>query len=151
MKTVQLETTNLILGCRIRSKHAIESNPKEARIAPLWQSFLQEGGTSSIPEAKSPAIYAVYNNYESDVTGSYDLTLGAESNASNDKLHTAKVPAGKYLVFEGKGETPQCTIDAWQEIWTYFADKNSFYKRAYTTDFELYDSPEGVNIYIGIE
>lgn len=151
MKVVQLETPKSILGTSITTKHAIENNPAEGRIAPLWQNFLQKGATNSIPEAKSQAIYAIYNNYESDVTGSYKLTLGAESDAYTKQLEQANIPTGTYLVFEGTGPSPQCTIDAWQAVWAYFANQNSTYKRSYTTDFETYTSNEGVNIYINID
>lgn len=150
MNLKTLETPIRILGSTTETKHDIESNPANSRIAPLWGEFLQKGGTESIPEAKSPAIYAVYNQYESDVTGMYTLTLGAETISQDDTLNSALIPAGEYLVFEGKGPAPQCTIEAWQTIWAYFANENSDYKRAYTTDFEAYTGPENVSIYINI-
>jgi len=151
MKVVQLNKPKTILGTSTTTKHAIENNPAEGRIAPLWQSFLQKGATNSIPEAKSQAIYAVYNNYESDLTGTYKLTLGAESDTSTKQLEQAKIPTGTYLVFEASGPSPQCTIDAWQAVWAYFANETSSYKRSYTTDFEIYTSNEGVSIYINID
>jgi len=151
MKIVQIETPKSIVGKSIQSKHDIEMNPANSRITPLWQTFFQEGGTSSIPEAKSQAIYAVYNDYESDVTGMYTLTLGAESDANPSDLKKEDIPTGNYLVFEGKGAIPNCTLEAWQEVWAYFANEDSEYKRSYTTDFELYTGPEGVSIYINID
>lgn len=152
MKTVQINTAKTVVGTSIQSSHDIESDQSTSRIAPLWGAFMQNGRTASIPEAKSQEVYAVYNEYESDMSGMYTLTVGAESDAeTSGEFKQSVVPTGKYLVFEGKGALPKCTFDAWNEIWAYFASDEAEHERAYTTDFEHYTAPEGVTIYIAIK
>jgi predicted transcriptional regulator YdeE len=45
---------------------------------------------------------------------------------------------------------PQTLIQTWIAIWDYFA-KDSEYKRAYTTDFELYRGGDAVDIHIAVK
>ncbi len=42
-------------------------------------------------------------------------------------------------------------IESWQRVWSYFLNVNCPNKRRFTTDFEFYDGPEKVSIYIAIE
>jgi len=151
-RIVQLETAKTILGTTARSSHALESDQSTSRITPLWGAFMQKGMTASIPEAKSQEVYAVYNEFESDVSGMYSVTVGAESDAeTSGELKQRNIPTGKYLVFESKGPLPQCTVNAYQELWAYFASDEAEHERAYTTDFEHYTGPEGVEVYIAIK
>jgi len=152
MKIVQLETAKTVLGTTTRTSFDIESDQSTSRIGPLWGAFMQNGMSASIPNAKSQEVFGVYNTYESDMKGMYTLTVGAESDAeTSDELQQSTIPSAKYLVFEGKGALPQCTVDAWNEIWAYFASEDAEHERAYTTDFEHYTGPEGVEIYIAIK
>ena len=152
MKIVQVNTAKTVLGTTTRTSHDIESDQSTARIGPLWGAFMQKGMTASIPEAKSQEVYAVYDTYESDMKGLYTLTVGAESSAeASGELEHSNIPTGKYLVFEGKGALPQCTVDAWHAVWGYFASDEAEHERAYTTDFEHYTGPEEVDIYIAIK
>ncbi len=151
MKTIQLDTLKTVVGTSIQTSHAIESDQSTSRIGPLWGAFMQNGMAASIPEAKSQEVYAVYNEYESDMSGMYTLTVGAESDSTeSEPLKQRNIPTGKYLVFEGKGALPQCTVDAWHAVWDYFASEDAEHERAYTTDFEHYTGQEDVDIYIAI-
>lgn len=152
LKVVQTEAPKTVLGTTTRTSHDIESDQNTSRIGPLWGAFMQNGMSASIPEAKSQEVFAVYNEYESDMSGMYTLTVGAESDAAtSSEIKQSTIPATKYLVFEGKGALPQCTIDAWNTVWAYFASEEAEHERAYTTDFEHYTGPEGVEIYIAIK
>ena len=57
--------------------------------------------------------------------------------------------AGHYLVFQGVGPMPLAVIETWQRIWNYFTT-NDEYQRRYLSDFEIYNAPDEVTIYIGI-
>ncbi|MEM6427732.1 MAG: GyrI-like domain-containing protein [Deinococcota bacterium] len=151
MKQTQQDTSVRILGSSVRTNHELESNPETGRIPALWQTFMQQGAAQSIPGASSPVVYAVYSDYESDVSGDYTLTLGTTSEAEDANLNPVTVPTGNYLVFEEAGPTPACTVQAWQTIWAYFADPNCEHTRAYDADFEMYTAAEGVSVYIGIK
>ena len=152
MELVQLDTPRRILGKTVQTKYALEVDPATTRIPGHWQAFMEMGGTSAIPAAQEAAIYAVYSDYESDMQGLYTLTLGTVSGAeASEEFKAATLPAGRFLQFTAQGAAPDCTVNAWNEVWAYFADETSEHKRAYTTDFEVYTGPEGVSIYIEIE
>jgi len=44
----------------------------------------------------------------------------------------------------------QAIIETWGEIWEYFSNENSQYKRAYKTDFEYYKDQNEIEIYISV-
>jgi predicted transcriptional regulator YdeE len=60
------------------------------------------------------------------------------------------IPAQKYLKFTARGAQPSSIMKAWANIWSYFG-KSDHPMRAYTDDFELYKSPELVEIYIAVK
>lgn len=121
-------------GKIIRTNNLLELDPQTAQIGYLWESFLSKGDRSLRP-------YAVYSAYSSDENGDFDVTVGVKS-----ELGTL-VHQNKYLVFEEKGEAPECVLRAWRSVWEYF--KTSEETRLFQTDFEEY-SADGVQIYIGI-
>ncbi|MCW8346836.1 GyrI-like domain-containing protein [Vibrio sp. ZSDZ65] len=95
--------------------------------------------------------YSVYCNYESDVNGDFDVLMGSnEISSSNVELSSVSVLSGSYLKFESEGEFPAAVIAAWQSIWSYFASSNCEHERAYTTDFEHFESASKVSVYIAL-
>ena len=74
-----------------------------------------------------------------------------EVSSSKVPLVSVEVKAGKYLRFQSEGVVPECVINAWQEVWAYFSNENCSHARAYTTDFELYESPTKVNVYSALK
>ncbi|MYM58308.1 AraC family transcriptional regulator [Vibrio sp. OCN044] len=139
-----------VTGFTVRTCNLSEQEASTAKIASLWQHFYQQA--SAHLEAQS-SVYGVYSNYESGVSGKYDLTVGAtrmSPDCLNGQVELA-VPAGKYLVFSAKGEMPATVINLWQEIWTYFADSDCLQKRAYSYDYERYLDDSSVEICIAID
>jgi predicted transcriptional regulator YdeE len=61
-----------------------------------------------------------------------------------------KLAEGKYKVFYGEGEMPQVVIDLWGQVWQYFASEGAE-ERAYTTDYEWYETYGKVHVYIAIK
>ena len=57
---------------------------------------------------------------------------------------------GEYLLFEKSGDMPKSTVELWESIREFF-DKNTEFKRAFLSDFEVYESEKRVRIYIGIK
>ncbi len=147
MKPVKVDSQT-VYGISVRTRNANEMNPETAKIGDLWQRFYEQ----VTPEMKAGAnIYGVYYNYESDAGGEFSVLAGAAPLL--DTLHDLEkvtLEAGDYLLFEGKGDMPQTVINTWTEIWGFFA-ANTDYKRAYTTDFELYKSEDEIAIYIAIQ
>jgi len=61
------------------------------------------------------------------------------------------LPEANYLVFTQQGEMPQAVIDAWMEVWDFFASDQTEYQRTYTVDFEFYSGPEQVELHIAVK
>jgi predicted transcriptional regulator YdeE len=144
-----------ILGSALQTSFTLESNPTTAKIPSHWQNFFSTAIANQIPNPKeAQKTYAVYTNYTNEYKGDYSLIIGAEV-AHNSVVPTglaqAIIPAGQYMVFTAQGQMPHTVIDTWKEIWSFF-DKNKIIKRAYKTDFEVYDvsNPNTALIYIGL-
>ncbi|MEW6733519.1 MAG: GyrI-like domain-containing protein [Acidobacteriota bacterium] len=143
-----------IVGISIRTTNRAEMNAETAQIPSLWQTFYQERLTEKIPEQISGGlVYGVYSSYESDLNGAYTLTAGLEVKDGIDvsqRFSKVEIAEGKYLVFHGQGAMPQIIFDTWGRVWALFSS-NSQCKRAYTTDFEVYQGQDEISIYISIK
>jgi predicted transcriptional regulator YdeE len=142
-----------VIGIQIRTTNGAEASPATAKIPGLWGRFFQERIADKIPNRKTPGvIIATYSDYETDFTGPYSLTVGAEvTDVGNvpEGMKAIRSPAGKYMVFSAQGPMPQTLIDTWKHIWQYFP--NQSYKRAYTTDYEIHSAPDRADIYIAVK
>ena len=139
-----------VTGLSTRSKNADEQNPLTAKIGPLWQQFFM-GGLFQ-PSPSSPNVVGVYDQYESDWNGAFDVTAGvkAASSALPD-MKTVQVQTGAYLVFTCLGEMPQAVIAAWMQVWQYFSASRTDVQRLYVTDFEEYLAPDEVAVCLGVK
>lgn len=108
-------------------------------IGQLWQNFLVHPVFSTFAK-EGRKIYVVYDQYESDHTGFYRVTIGyknLEALAQDAKYNTVKIKAGIYKEFEVSPATPEKIGEAWQGIWE---DKSL--KRSFDTDFEVYKNDQ---------
>jgi predicted transcriptional regulator YdeE len=140
----------IVDGLSIRTTNADEAQPARAKIPALWQRFFEEGHSAAVPGA----VYGVYTEYATDASGPYTLVVGGASDgrsAPEEPLVRVQIPAGRYLAFTSKGHVPAAVVAGWQAVWEYFARPDAP-KRAYTTDFELYDPSAlyEVRIYIAV-
>jgi len=154
MKSVLKEIAPFrVAGISVRTTNREEASPETGRLGPLWGRFFQEGIAGRIANQVSDSqIYGVYSDYESDVNGAYTVTAGVQvelSTKTADGFTDVDVAGGEYLVFEGKGPMPQVVIDTWMAVWKNFS-QNTEFKRAYTTDFELYKGMDEVAIHISV-
>ena len=147
MDIVQFESKK-IKGLKCRTSNAQEMNAETAKIP----DFVAHVGNNLTIDYKNGArAWSVYHNYESDAHGEYDVLMGSDSVASSHlPLDSVVIDSGRYLIFAGEGKFPKAIIETWQKIWSYFSDVNCQHKRKYTTDFEYYNGPEKVSIYIAI-
>ena len=150
MRVEEIEE-KLIYGIKTRTKNSDEMSQESAKIGAIWQKF---DATVDVDYKGGQRVYGVYYNFESDANGEFDVLAGYETSSMD--LDNVKIQKGKYLVF---GKTFQesddaarveAIIETWGEIWEYFSDENSEYKRVYTTDFEYYKGPNEIEIYISI-
>lgn len=148
LKTVEPFT---VAGLQVRTRNADEQQVDTAKIGPMWQQFFTEGLFDNVPARQSESfVYGVYSDYESDATGYFNVTAGVQVDATSAGYPAVSVEGGDYLVFSAKGTMPDCVIQAWGLIWAYFADNPQTLRR-FTTDFEVYNAPDSVAIYIGIQ
>ncbi|MDO6563511.1 effector binding domain-containing protein [Amphritea sp. 1_MG-2023] len=137
-----------VRGIRVRTKNSAEMNPEKAKIAGLWQRFYADIAPTLSQQA---SVLGVYCNYASDLAGEYDVLAGSDMLKDEHAAESVAIKGGRYLVFEGKGGLPEIVIETWSKVWDYFSSDQSDYTRAYTTDFELYNGDNEIQIFIAIE
>ncbi|GAA6171682.1 GyrI-like domain-containing protein [Colwellia sp. KU-HH00111] len=144
-----ISKTITISGFSIRTDNATEMDPQTGQIAKLWQTFDK---TVPVDYKNGERIYGVYSDYESDHTGKFTVLAGFDGNdsSSQSQLESITIPEGKYLVFSHKGDMPQIAIDAWTEVWHYFSQTNTEYKRRFSIDFEFYPNGNEIEVHIAI-
>ncbi|XQW84115.1 GyrI-like domain-containing protein [Thalassotalea piscium] len=140
----------LITGLSLRTDNATEMDPTTATIGKLWQAF---DNTVPVDYKKGERVYGVYFDYESDHTGLFSVLAGFNGSTfpEHSALKQVVIPEGQYLVFSHEGDMPKIAIDAWTEVWQYFANENVEQQRLYTTDFEYYPSSNKIEVHIAIK
>ena len=160
-------------GISIRTTNIAEISQETAKIGKLWQTFYQKH-VKHLEEGQD--IYGIYQNYESDDVGAFDVVASwkvdaqqddqeqssnddkastVKTNKNTNNLVTASIPAGNYMVFAEYGNMPNTVMNAWEKAWEYFNNPSCEHTRTYNVDFERY--VEGaleygqVELYIGIK
>ena len=134
-------------GIEVSTTNEAEMKSGTAKIPGLWANFYRDHYGKTLI---GTPVYGVYTNYESDVNGRYSVVAGVKADRADTKYKDVRIEGGRYLVFKKEGDSPASVVAAWQDVWKYFANANSEYKRSYTTDFEVYESPTKVAVYIAI-
>jgi predicted transcriptional regulator YdeE len=153
-KTLQRRRPMRVAGLALRTDNAAEAQPKIGKIPGLWQRFRSEDWFDRLGKlgAFGPPV-GVYSDYESDASGSFQISAGREikaNAAAAAPLEIVSVPAGMYLLFKSSGSLPGSVIRGWQDVWAYFARPGAP-ARAYTYDVEIYPDAETVEIWVAIE
>jgi predicted transcriptional regulator YdeE len=147
-----------VIGIAARTDNAKEAT-SDGIIPKQWQKFLSDGMLTKIRDATGPNLYAVYADYASDHNGEYTYVVGAQVKDGTTPLSgmvVKRVLAGQYAVFTTEiGPFAKVVPAAWHRIFK-LEDEGKI-KRAYKTDFEIYDesaqNPQNaqIDIYIGIK
>ena len=106
-----------------------------AAIGALWRRLFEEGIFFAVPHPADDHSIGLYDAYETDMTGPYDVTIGrAVTDAAERPAGTAvkTIPAGRYAEFVVRGDVQRAVGEFWTEVWKLPLD------RAYTADFEEY-------------
>lgn len=145
---IQLEEKNMI-GIGSRTKNSDPDMPLV--IGGLWKNLFETGVYQKIDHKKGMSTIALYDEYESDVSGAYDITVGTEVTLAHkipEGCLVKKIPAGKYARFIVKGNMQKAVAEFWEAFW------KMDIKRSYRADFEEYlgSDPENceIHIYIGL-
>ena len=147
-----------VTGIEARTTNAKEASA-DAIIGKQWQKFFAEGIPQKIPNRLDQVFYAVYSDYASDHNGEYSFLIGAkvkEGTAAPPGLVAKHIQPGSYAVITSdRGPFPKVVPETWQRIFA--LEDESKLKRAYQTDFEVYDQraqdPQNgqIDIYIGVK
>lgn len=147
-----------VIGIEVRTTNAKEAT-SEGIIPKQWQKFFGQGTQQKILNRVGSDVYAVYSDYASDHNGEYSFLIGAkvkDGTAPPSGTVSKRVLAGKYaIITSDKGPFPKVVPAIWQKIFG-FEDEGKL-KRAYHTDFELYDQraqdPQNgqIDVYIGVK
>ena len=121
------------IGVSLTTTNEIEAST-DGKISGLWNRYFQEQMMHHIPNQQTKETFAFYSNYES-----YQFTIGMPVSSLEDvpeNMTTLTIPAATYAVFTTrKGPVAEVVCEAWDYIWKWSKEN----KRAFTTDFELYD------------
>ena len=155
LQTITIESIMLI-GIEDKTKNEDEINGK-GKIPNLIQTFYSEM-LSKISNRHGNHILSVYTDYESDENGYYTYFIGAkvkDLNSIPKGMVGRTISSSRYAIIPSAiGKIPDIVIGGWQKIWL---DEELKKKRAYSTDFELYDQRcsnvdhAQVDIYIAIK
>jgi predicted transcriptional regulator YdeE len=147
-----------VIGIAARTDNTKESTANGI-IPKQWQKFFSEGVAAKIPGTTGTNCYAVYSDYASGHNGEYTYVVGQavkDGTAAPSGMVASRVPAGQYAVFTTEiGPFSKVIPDAWQRIFELEAEGKL--KRAYKTDFEIYDqraqNPQNgqIDIYVGLK
>jgi len=142
----------IVMGIKRRTSNA--DGRSVADIPACWQEFHSQNMASKITNrSKTPAMFAVYSEYDSDWTGEYAYLLGSEVTKADkipEGLAVTKIPAQTYAVFKAAGPMPDAILTVWMSVW------GTKLPRTYTCDFEQYDArftrPENkeIDVYIAV-
>ena len=144
-----------IVGWEVRTSNRDEAKPKKAKIPGIWERAREEELIGQIPGVlDTDVMIGAYTRYQSDDSGPYSLIVGAHVRDLDEVpkgMTGITVRAQEYVVFTSSGEIPQAVTDGWAAVWKYFSETAAL-TRAFTTDFEKYDSakPGEVEIHVAV-
>lgn len=151
-----------MVGLCVRTNNKAEFNKLDGKIFPLVKRWFHEALAEKIPHRKNPGTtLCAYTDYESDENGDYTYFIGEEVTKLDPKLSkdfkVLTIPRQTYAKFtNGPAPMPDVLTHAWSAIWK-MTPKELGGKRAYATDFEVYDERSldhqkiVMDFYIGIK
>ena len=123
-----------IIGISVRTTN--ENNQAAKDIPVLWEKFIKENISDSIPNKLDDTIYSIYTEYEKDHTKPYTTILGCKvENLDHipEGMTGVSFDGGNYIKFTAKGNLAEgLVINEWLKIW------NMDLGRMFTADFEIY-------------
>lgn len=123
-----------VIGISIRTTN--ENGQSLRDLETLWGKFWGEEIQKQIPNKLNDNIYAVYTDYETDVTGPYTAIIGLPVSSLENipkGFVGMTIEAAVYQKFVSKGKMPEAVVATWMEIW-----QNKNLNRAYKADFTVH-------------
>jgi predicted transcriptional regulator YdeE len=158
MTHVTIDAPFYVAGWLVRTNNADEAGGN-GKIGPLWQRIMQQDLVGQIPNRTNGALIIVYSNYASDENGEYGYLLGARVSSVENLpagMNWRKIEPGAYaVILTDRGQMPGVLQAAWARIWKMTSAELGG-KRAFVTDYEVYDERSGnmqsaqVEIHLGL-
>ena len=104
-------------------------------IAGMWEKLFVEGLFFAVPHPADEHSIGLYDAYETDMDGPYDVTIGravTDPAGCPAGMVVKSIPAGRYAEFVVRGDIQTAVGAFWTAVWQMPLD------RAYTADFEEY-------------
>ena len=149
------------ISTRTNNAENFEGSPPKHTIAATIQNYFGQSIPSQLHNRIHPGTtYCVYTEYESDWKGDYTYFIGEAISGFaevQDPLKRIMIPEQTYMKFTSQcGPMPAVCVELWEAIWK-MSPAELGGKRAYTADFEVYDTratdPNAtvLDIYISIQ
>jgi predicted transcriptional regulator YdeE len=151
-----------LVGISVRTSYQNELDKMKGSIFPCVRKYFHEASAEKISNRVKPGTtFCAYTDYESDHKGEYTYFIGEEVSSFPtdlpDGFQTMIIPKQKYAKFTTKpAPMPDVITNAWEKIGE-MPPSQLGGKRAYQTDFEIYDERSAdhqniiLDLYIGIE
>ena len=151
-----------LVGISVRTSYTQELDKMNGSIFPCVRRYFHSALFENIPQRTKPGTtFCAYTDYESDHTGAYTYFIGEEVSSFKNPLlegfQTLTIPKQQYLKFTTTpAPMPDVVVNAWEHIWK-MSPAQLGGKRAYLTDFEIYDERAAdhqniaMDIFVGIE
>lgn len=123
----------IVVGIGARTRNSDTNMP--TIIGGLWRCFFENGIYGSIPYKVGETTIGLYDCYEKDVKGLYDITVCTEVSQVGQGIEgciVKEIPKGKYAKFVVKGHMQKAVADFWEKLWQINLN------RSYQADFEEY-------------
>lgn len=150
-----------LVGISVRTSYEQELDKMKGHIFPCVQRYFHSALFEKIPHRSKPGTtFCAHTDYESDHRGGYTYFIGEEVSSLDDRLPEGfkklVIPKQEYAKFTTKpAPMPDVIVNAWRDIWK-MTPAQLGGKRAYQTDFEIYDERASdhqkivLDLYVGI-
>jgi predicted transcriptional regulator YdeE len=148
MELQHTDTDITVRGISTRTNNATEMS-ENGKIPQLWADLYNAVDVNYMAGNR---VFGVYDNYESDANGDFDVFAGTNQAEVNSTIALSSkiIPKGKYLVFTEVGTMPQIAIEAWTKVWNYFNSDSCSHTRRYQVDYEYYANGNEIRVHIGV-
>lgn len=132
------------IGIQVSTSYEQELDKMKGNIFPCVQKYFHQSLFENIPNRANPGTtICAYSDYESDYQGAYTYFIGEEVDSYDSPIPEGMmkfiIPEQRYVKFTtSPNPMPDVIVNAWKEIWK-MSPQDMGGKRAYQTDFEVYD------------
>ncbi len=162
-QTLTTKSEIKLVGIHVRTSYDQELDKMKGHIFPCVRRYFHEIQIEKLINRANPGTtFCVYTDYEADHKGAYTYFIGEEVISFDDsnlpkEFQKMIIPKQEYAKFTtGPAPMPDVIVNAWNTILAMSPEELGG-KRAYHTDFEIYDSRASdhqnivLDVFVGIK